>query len=153
MPADMTASAFAAMHGLEMDRKITRKRVEEALETVRIYRQIGFKRREMRTTSSYEPRFHGATNTVTKAAENIAVWNVDMEEELRKTSEQVEEAVTRLWKKEREIIEKRYLSEETTPDFLLCHDLNLSERTYRRVKGDAICKLGIMLEVAVYVRK
>jgi ArpU family phage transcriptional regulator len=134
----------------ELDKKATRKKVEEALETVRLYRQVGFVRRETRITSTYNPRYHGVTNAVGIPAEEVALWNVEREEEMRHKAERVEQALSRMWKKERGILEQRFLAEEPTPDFLLCHELNLSERTYRRIKGEAMQKLGIMLELAVY---
>ncbi|MFC6546831.1 hypothetical protein [Cohnella cellulosilytica] len=50
----------------EIDREATRAAVEERLESARIYKQVGFFRREMKTTPAWEPREHGATNVVGK---------------------------------------------------------------------------------------
>ncbi|ERI08059.1 hypothetical protein [Aneurinibacillus aneurinilyticus] len=61
----------------KIDRRATQKRVEEALETARIYKQIGFVRREMKNTSVYEARYHDATNKTIDAAADRAVWNVE----------------------------------------------------------------------------
>ncbi len=133
----------------KIDRKATQKRVEEALETARIYRQIGFVRREIGMTPAYEARYHGATNKTTDAVADCAVWNVDKEEEIRQLTERVEWAVSRLSRKEIEIIQKRYLSDEETFDYLLCDELHMSERTYARIKAKAFYKLAFMLKLEV----
>nr|WP_052520308.1 hypothetical protein [Aneurinibacillus migulanus] len=57
----------------KIDRKAAQNRVEEALKTARIYKQIGFVRREMKNTSAYEARYHGTTNKTDTAAD-CAVW-------------------------------------------------------------------------------
>ncbi|MMZ54180.1 hypothetical protein D1872_159980 [compost metagenome] len=107
----------------KIDRKATQKRVEEALETARIYKQIGFVRREMKNTPAYEARYHGATNRTTDAAAECAV---DKEEENRMLTERVERAVNRLSKKERETIQKRYLEDESF-DYIVVGEVGLSE--------------------------
>ncbi len=63
----------------EIDRRATQRNVEQALETARVYRQIGFVRREMAKTPSYEERFHGNTNKTSDSAADFAIWNVDKE--------------------------------------------------------------------------
>ncbi len=137
----------------EIDRKATQKRVEEVLETARIYKQIGFVRREMKSTPSYSPRFHGQTNEIGAPVEDSAVWNTDQEERIRVLTERVEWAVTKLAKKEREIIKMRYLEEEDGFDYLISQDLNMSERTYRRIKARAFYKLAFMLKLEVVVQE
>lgn len=47
------------------------------------------------------------------------------------------------------MIERRYLASETEYDFLLCHELGMSERTYRRFKARVIDKLAFMLSLEV----
>ncbi len=132
----------------KIDRKATQKRVEEALETARIYKQIGFVRREMKSTPAYEARYHGATNKTTDMAAECAVWNVDKEREIEALCERVEKAVSRLNKKEREIIEKRYLEDESF-DYIVAGEVGLSERTYTRTKARAFYKLAFMLKLEV----
>jgi phage transcriptional regulator, ArpU family len=134
----------------EIDRETTRQRVEEYLETARIYRQIGFVRREMKVTASLEPRYHGPTNIVGKPAEEVAVWNADTEERMREITERVERAVGRLGKLEREIIQMRYL-EDDVYDYNVYSELHLSERKYYRLKSKAIYKLAFMLRLEAFV--
>jgi len=132
----------------KIDRKATQKRVEEVLETARIYKQIGFVRREMRNTPAYEARYHSATNKTTDAAADCAVWNVDKEKEIIELTERVEWAVSRLSKKEEEIIRKRYLEDENF-DYIVAGEVGLSERTYTRMKARAFYKLAFMLKLEV----
>ncbi|QQN85632.1 penicillin-binding protein [Bacillus toyonensis] len=62
----------------KIDRKATQARLEEVLENVRIYRQFGMIRHEMKVTASSEVRYHGPTNMVGKPAEDITLANVGM---------------------------------------------------------------------------
>src|SRR4051794_8496720 len=91
----------------KIDREATRKRVEELLETARIYNQIGFIRKESRMISGYEPRYHGRTHLVGKVTEQVAVYNVDIENKLQHLSGQVEQAVQCLDSKEQDIVRRR----------------------------------------------
>jgi ArpU family phage transcriptional regulator len=136
-----------------IDRDATRKKVEGMLEKVSVYNQIGFVRREIRTTSSYEHRFNVHTHAVSKVTEQTAVYNVDNEERMQQLCEQVEQAVQCLDAKEQEIIRRRYLQRDSDYDCLLCHELNLSERTYRRIKAKAIAKLAFMLRLEVELKQ
>ncbi|QOS98129.1 ArpU family transcriptional regulator [Brevibacterium sp. JNUCC-42] len=135
----------------EIDRRATQRNVEQALESARVYRQIGFVRREMAKTPSYEERFHGNTNKTSDSVADCAIWNVDKEKEARDWAERVELAVSRLDRKEREIIQKRYLEDAEALDYLLYHELGLSQRTYERIKSKAFYKLAFMLKVEVLV--
>lgn len=133
----------------KIDRKETQRRVEEALETARIYKQIGFVRREISNTPSYEPRFHGQTNKTNAPAEECATWNVDEEERVKKLTERVEWAVSRLSAKQRKIIQKCYLESEDALDYVVCGELNMSKRTFEREKPRAVYMMALMLKLEV----
>lgn len=135
----------------EIDRLATRERVEEALETARIYKTIGFVPREVKTTPSYDPRFHGSTNAISKPTEDTGAWNADTEERMRINYERVMAAVSRLWARERKAIELAYLSEEEMFDFNICAEMGISDRTLRRVKSEAIYNLAFRLRLAVMI--
>ena len=134
----------------EIDKKATRTAVEQRLESVRLYKRIGFVRREMKVTSLTELRFHGATNVVSKQAENIAIWNVDTDDRMKEEQRQVEQAVTGLSEVERQVIRMRYLEDEEMFDYNVYSELNLSERKYYRVKSSALCKLAFALRLEKY---
>jgi ArpU family phage transcriptional regulator len=105
----------------------------------------------MKNTSSPEPRYHGATNAVGKPAEEVATWNVDKEKELEERYEQVTRAIDRLNRTEKQIIEKRYLTDEDVYDYNVFSEMHLSERKYYRVKSGAIYKLAFALRLERYV--
>ncbi|MEI7027565.1 ArpU family phage packaging/lysis transcriptional regulator [Paenibacillus sp. y28] len=134
-----------------IDKKATRAAIEQRLESARIYRQVGFLRREMKTTASAEPRYHGATNAVGKPAEDVAVYNVDAEARMQEQYEQVERAVSRLGRMERRIIELRYLDDEDVFDYQVCAELHLSESKFYRLKVAAMYKLALALRLEVYL--
>ncbi|MNK42991.1 RNA polymerase factor sigma-32 [compost metagenome] len=132
-----------------VNNEATRKRVEEELDTVRIYRRIGIIRREAGTTSRYEPRVHGSTNTISKTTENHAVWNVDRELLMERKAVMMDKALMCLSELERDLIRQRYLDTDDTYDYLVCGDLGVSERKYRRVKAQAMYKLALALKLEV----
>ncbi|GIP20435.1 MULTISPECIES: ArpU family phage packaging/lysis transcriptional regulator [Paenibacillus] len=132
-----------------VNKEATRKRVEEELETVRIYKRIGIIRREVGTVGRYEPRVHGSTNLVSKTTENTAVWNVDREQVMEKKVVMLDKALMCLNEMERELIRLRYLDTDDTYDYLVCGDLGVSERKYRRVKAQAMYKLALALRLEV----
>ncbi len=135
----------------EINRDSTRAAVEARLESARIFKQIGFVRREMKMTTSPEPRYHGNTNAAGKPAEDIAVWNVSVEDRMNEDYDMVVKAVERLGKLERQVIELRYLNNEETFDYNVYSELHLSERKYYRIKSSAIYKLAFALRLERYI--
>jgi ArpU family phage transcriptional regulator len=128
----------------QIDRRATRKKVESVLEAVRMYRAMGCLRRENGSVSS--------RNELFKVAEQAGTYPMSSEEHLLGECGEVEQAISRLDEQEQEIIRERYLKKNKTFDFLLFHELNLSERTYYRIKARAIEKLGYMLRLEVKVQ-
>ena len=108
----------------KIDRVATQEKLEGVLESVRIYRQLGMIRKEMKVTPFYEIREHGPTYTVGKALEDVAIANVqqsEREEWLEKMSFRIDQALNRFGngiagKNQREIIIKRYLEDEDICD-------------------------------------
>jgi ArpU family phage transcriptional regulator len=135
----------------EIDREATRKRVENALETARIYRLYGIERRETPVTPAYNPRYHGNTNKVSQATEDVAVSNADRDAIMKDLAERVERVVKRLRFKEREIILKTYLADDLISDPELWPELHVSRSTYYRIQGTALYNLAFMLRLEVYV--
>ncbi|TPG86865.1 ArpU family transcriptional regulator [Brevibacillus laterosporus] len=135
----------------EIDRKATQKNVERYLETARIYKQIGFVRREIGNTPSYEYRENGPTNKTSDPVADVAMWNVDHEKKIKELAERVDWAVSKLSARQMQIIQKRYLEHEDALDCILYHELNMSKRTYEREKARAFYLLALMLKVEVIV--
>lgn len=123
---------------LPIDEKATRRVVEDYLEEVRIYRQIGFVRRQAALTPSYEPRYHGTTNVISNPTEKAAVWNVNREAELQRRSNLLDLAMGRLSSMQREVIQRSYLENEGEFDYISCGEMGISDRLYRNIKVSAI---------------
>ncbi|PGT20755.1 ArpU family phage packaging/lysis transcriptional regulator [Bacillus cereus] len=137
----------------KIDRRATQVRLEVILENVRIYRQFGMIRNEMKVTASSEVRYHGPTNIVGKPAEDVALANVVMSEKevkLQRLSSQIDKALSRFSKDQRDIIVKRYLEDEEVFDYMVYNEIGMSERTYRRNKANAFYKLAFALRLEVY---
>lgn len=137
----------------KIDRKATQVRLEEILENIRIYRQFGMIRNEMKTTASREVRYHSPTNMVGKPTEDVALANVAMserEEKLQRLSVQIDKALSRFSKNQSDIIVKRYLEDEDVFDYMVYNEIGMSERTYRRNKANAFYKLAFALRIEVY---
>ncbi|WP_263559820.1 ArpU family phage packaging/lysis transcriptional regulator [Paenibacillus polymyxa] len=134
---------------LPVDEKATRLAVEEYLETIRQYRQIGFVRREAAITQSYTYREHQATNAISKT-EDIATYNVDKEAELQAKDKLLELAMSKLSSIQREVIQRSYLDDEGEFDYISCGEMGLSDRTFRRIKGDSLGILAAVLNLYVF---
>ncbi|MDA1774833.1 ArpU family transcriptional regulator [Bacillus cereus] len=141
-----------------MDRVATQKKLEGVLENVRLYRQFGMMREEMKVTPSYEIRYHGPTNDVGKPLEDVAMANIqqnEREEWMKKMSFRIDQFLNRLGNSnagriQRDIISKRYLEEEDVCDYMIYNEIGMTERTYRRWKSRAFYNLAFALRLEVY---
>lgn len=118
----------------QMDKRATRKRVESLLETARISQSLSAVRRDNSQSAG-------------GIAESFGGYGVRNDELL---CSKVEEALSRLDDQEQAIIRERYMQKAKTYDYLLCYELHMSERTYRRVKARAMEKLVYMLGAEVF---
>ncbi|MBW3490803.1 ArpU family phage packaging/lysis transcriptional regulator [Bacillus sp. FDAARGOS_1420] len=142
----------------KIDRATTQEKVEGILESVRIYKQFGMMRKEMKVTPYYEMREHGPTYAVGKPLEDIAISNLqqsEREEWLEKMAFRIDQALGRFGNgiagnSQRDIIIKRYLEDEDICDYMVYNEMGMSERTYRRVKARAFYKLAFALRLEVY---
>ncbi|WIG37325.1 ArpU family phage packaging/lysis transcriptional regulator [Bacillus toyonensis] len=142
----------------KIDRSATQKKLEGVLENVRLYRQFGMMREEMKVTPSYEIRYHGPTNDVGKPLEDIAMANIqqsEREEWIKKMSFRIDQFLNRLGngnagRIQRDIISKRYLEEEDVCDYMIYNEIGMTERTYRRWKSRAFYNLAFALRLEVY---
>lgn len=135
---------------MEIDRQETWKRTEDELARANTYKRVGFVRKEIKNTPSYEPREHQGTNAISKPAEDTAVWNVDNEQRLRQSYDRVMRAISGLKKVERQIIELYYLGNEELTDYNVYNELHISERSYYRRKSRAIYQLAFAMRLEVY---
>ncbi|MGX5582981.1 ArpU family transcriptional regulator [Bacillus thuringiensis] len=142
----------------KIDRTATQEKLEGLLEEVRIYKQFGMVREEMKVTPSYEVRYHGPTNTVGNPLEDVALENIkrsEREQYLKNMSFCIDQFFNRLGneragKIQRDIINKRYLEEEDICDYMIYNEIGMAERTYRRWKSRAFYNLAFALRLEVY---
>ncbi|MGX5706339.1 ArpU family phage packaging/lysis transcriptional regulator [Bacillus cereus] len=142
----------------KIDRVATQKKLEGVLENVRLYRQYGMMREEMKVTPSYEIRYHGPTNDVGKPLEDVAMANIQQskrEEWIKQTLFRIDQFLSRLdngraGRGQRDIIIKCYLEDEDVCDYMVYNEIGMSERTYRRVKARVFYKLAFALRLEVY---
>ncbi|MFK4318488.1 MULTISPECIES: ArpU family phage packaging/lysis transcriptional regulator [unclassified Bacillus (in: firmicutes)] len=142
----------------KIDRTATQEKLEGVLESVRIYRQFGMIRKEMKVTPSYEMREHGPTHAVGKPLEDVAIANLqqsEREEWLELISFRIDQFLNRLGngsagRIQRDIISKRYLEEEDVCDYMIYNEIGMAERTYRRWKSRAFYNLAFALRLEVY---
>ncbi|MCD1259477.1 ArpU family transcriptional regulator [Paenibacillus athensensis] len=126
-----------------LDRTATRRRVEWILEQVKVFKLRQQVRRlsDLTNASSH-------MNSRNQVREGEAVYRT-ADDRLSHICEKVDQALACLESIEQEIVIRKYLSRETCYDFLLCHELKLSERTYRRIKSRAMSKLAYLLGLEV----
>ncbi|PDY92615.1 ArpU family phage packaging/lysis transcriptional regulator [Bacillus tropicus] len=142
----------------KIDRAATQEKLEGLLEEVRIYKQFGMVREEMKVTPSYEVRYHGPTNTVGNPLEDVSLENLkrsEREQYLKNMSFRIDQFLSRLGngragKIQRDIINKRYLEEEDICDYMIYNEIGMAERTYRRWKSRAFYNLAFALRLEVY---
>lgn len=133
----------------QYDDKETWRRVEERLESARLYKQFGFIRREIKNTPSYSPREHGNTYAISKPVEDISIYNIDREDQLQREYDEVTRAIGRLSKLQKQIIEMRYLTAEEITDINVYVELHMSERSYYYAKSKAMYRLAWALRLEV----
>lgn len=142
----------------KIDRAATQEKLEGVLESVRIYRQFGMMRKEMKVTPSYEVRYHGPTHDVGQPLEDVAMENIqqgEREKWLEYMSFRIDQFLKRLGNGragniQRDIISKRYLEEEDMCDYMVYNEIGMAERTYRRWKSRAFYNLAFALRLEVY---
>ena len=134
----------------KLDEKETWRRVEERLESARLYKRFGFIRREAKTTAAYSDMPRSNTGVTSDQTADISIYNVDREEELQKKHDQVMKAVGRLSRLQREIIQLRYLEDEEITDINVYTELAVSERSYYYAKSKAMYRLAFALALEVF---
>jgi ArpU family phage transcriptional regulator len=137
-----------------LDEKATREAVEAELERALFYKLMDFdeERREAKITASYELRESQRTNQTSDSTANIALYNVQKEKERQDHIYKVERAVSRLNKRQRQLINERYLTEFGVSDTeVYAGIMGISRTTYTFIRNEAFYMLAFILRV--YVEK
>ncbi|CRK80326.1 phage transcriptional regulator, ArpU family [Neobacillus massiliamazoniensis] len=135
----------------ELDREKTKEAVEKALENYKLFLLSIPDEKIPKVTANYSfevpPTFGNGFHSST---EDTAIEKVDKEREREKYINWVRKAVNKLNFKEREMIIKRYLSDEEIYDYEIYNEMGMSERKFYRFKARAFYKLAFALKVEVY---
>ncbi|MGD6872998.1 ArpU family phage packaging/lysis transcriptional regulator [Sutcliffiella horikoshii] len=137
----------------EIDRELTKKAVESALEKYRFFLLTIPEEKLPRITPSYSLVPPSNTNEFHSSTEDAVINRVDGERERLDYIDRIRRAVNRLNIKERELIIKRYLEEDEVYDYEIYNDLGMSERRYYRVKARIFYKLAFILLIEVYKKE
>jgi ArpU family phage transcriptional regulator len=133
-----------------IDRKATKEKVENELDKYRLMLLTQELDNMPKVTQNFSliPPTH--TNEFHSSTEDAAITNADYERKRREFIKRVSMAVNRLGYKERAILIRRYMTEESVFDYEVYSELNMSERTYHRYKSKAFYRLAFALKLEVY---
>ncbi|MGG3448646.1 ArpU family phage packaging/lysis transcriptional regulator [Domibacillus aminovorans] len=134
----------------EIDREKTKAAVESALERYRYFLLSESVEMTPRVTASYSIEPPVYTNQFHSATEDLAIRNVDLDNQRRQYIKQMVVAVNRLGHMERAVLIQRYMTEEDVYDYEVYNELGMSERKYYRLKSRAFYKLAFALRLEVY---
>jgi ArpU family phage transcriptional regulator len=134
----------------EIDREKTKMAVEAALEKYRFYLLTVPEEKLPKVTASYSLCPPAFSNQFHSSTESAVIDKVDFERERDKYIEWIRKAVNRLNYKERELMIRRYLSDEEVYDYELYNDTGYSERKFYRLKARIFYKLAFLLRIEVY---
>lgn len=142
----------------ELDRKKTKEAVEEALRTYRVFKYLAFEEQEASITPSYTERLHGETNKTSDSTAEIALLNASEYERRVNYCRRIEKAVRRLPLAERQLIEARYMGDDSEyiTDYAVYNhrfDPPISEGRYSKIRWRAFYKLALNLNIAVVREK
>lgn len=133
-----------------IDREETKKKVEEALEKYRIMLLSQDMDQLPTVTQNFSLVPPSNTNKFHSSTEDIAIQNADKDKERREYIKRIYMAVNRLGYKERAILIRRYMTEDSIYDYQVYNELHMSERTYHRYKSKAFYRLAFALKLEVY---
>jgi len=134
----------------EIDREETKKRVEAVLKKYRFYLLTVPEEKLPKVTMTYSLVPPAQTNGFYSSTETVVIDKVDFERERDEYMEWIRRGVNRLSPRERELIIKRYLSDEEMYDYELYNEMGMSESKYYRLRARAFYKLAFILRIEVY---
>jgi ArpU family phage transcriptional regulator len=133
-----------------IDRKATKEKVENELDKYRLMLLTQELDNMPKVTQNFSLIPPTNTNEFHSSTEDVAITNADYERERREFIKKVSMAVNRLGYKERAILIRRYMTEESMFDYEVYSELNMSERTYHRYKSKAFYRLAFALKLEIY---
>lgn len=136
-----------------IDKEATKNAVDRELEKYRMYLLMDPEDNEPKITSQFKLVASAPSNLFHSTTEDAAIKRVDLEKKRRDFIQKMQRAVNRLAYQEREVMIKRYLTDNEVYDYEVYNDMGISERKYYRIKSRAFYKLALILRIEVYREK
>ena len=133
-----------------IDGKATQQAIEKVLRQYRTYQLTTPEDLLPTITPKYTLEMPSFGGTVNSKVENAAIKNVEHYKQAEKFFERFNRGFYKLTRKERQIIIKAFLDEVPMFNYQIASELNVSERTFYRMKAQALYKLALALRVEVY---
>ena len=133
-----------------IDGKATQQAIEKVLRQYRTYQLTTPEELLPTITPKYTLEMPSFGGTVNSKVENAAIKNVEHYKQAEKFFERFNRGFYKLTRKERQIIIKAFLDEVPMFNYQIANELNVSERTFYRMKAQALYKLALALRVEVY---
>lgn len=129
-----------------------KKAVEKQLSLYRFYKTTVFIGREASITASYDPRFHGQTNTTSDQTASAAIHNADEQQRRAAFCERMELAIERLPSMEKFLIQGRYTSSDSQymsdmKMYSFEFDPPISHVTFNKIRISAMVKLALFMDI------
>ena len=133
-----------------IDGKATQQAIEKVLRQYRTYQLTTPEDLLPTITPKYTLEMPSFGETVNSKVENAAIKNVEHYKQAEKFFESFNRGLYKLTRKERQIIIKAFLEEVPIFNYQIASELNVSERTFYRMKAQALYKLALAIRVEVY---
>ena len=93
------------------------------------------------------PSFSGRINS---KVENTAIENIEYYQQAEVFFNRFNHGLHKLTKRERQVIIKGFLDEVPTKNYQIAKEIHVSERTFYRIRSEALYKLALALRVVKY---
>lgn len=133
-----------------IDGKATQKAIEKMLRQYRTYQLTTPEDFLPTITPKYTLEMPSFDGIVSSKVENAAIKNIEHFQQAQKFFERFNRGFYKLSRRERQIIIKAFLEEFPMFNYQIASELNVSERTFYRMKAQAMYKLALALRVEVY---
>lgn len=133
-----------------IDGKATQKAIEKVLRQYRTYQLTTPEELLPTITPKYTLEMTSFGGGVNSKVENAAIRNVEHYSQAEKFFARFNHGFYKLTKKERQLIIMAFLDEVPKFNYEISIELCISERTFYRMKAQALYKLALALRVEVY---
>ncbi|PJZ01122.1 ArpU family transcriptional regulator [Bacillus vallismortis] len=134
----------------QIDEEATKLKAEKLMDQYRLYLLQVPDDLLPKVTPTYSIVPPSITNEFHSSTEEAALKRLDWEIQRDKFLKRIQRAVNRLSQRERQIIVMLYMQPEEMYDYEVYAEMDLSQRSYYRVKAKALYRLAFALREEVY---